>query len=165
MQGPEQQASPGPPSALLRRAGSDAHPKPFPASPKLGRNLEPPRCPAAPLRCSRAPWPGPRRAGLQEPGPWGSPGRPQCEARGLPAGSLDGPRASRREASFQRRSRPAAPPGSWHHEHRRGVPHPAQLPWSKLPDQREAGTRKLRTWSSPLPLLARLWAHSRPCPR
>lgn len=136
-------------------SGSDAHPKPFPASLKLGRNLEPPRCPAAPFHCFRAPWPGPRRA-------VGSPGHGAARAvrsvrrgasRGLPGLAEGGQAGGVVPAAVPAA---AARPGSRHHEHRRGVPHPAQLPVEQAAGQREAGTEAGDTVPPRRQLLARL---------
>ena len=155
---------PAPPLGPTPASGSDAHPKPFPASPKLGRNLEPARCPAAPLRCSRAPWPGPCRT-------VGSPGHGAARAvRSVRCGAsreLPGRAEGWQAGGVVPAAIPAAAarPGSRHHEHRRGVPHPAQLPLEQAAGQREAGTEA----GDPVPprrhLLSRFWAHSRPCPR
>lgn len=125
---------------------------------------EPPRCPAAPLRCSRAPWPGPRRA-------VGSPGHGAAWAvRSVSRGAsreLPGRAEGWQAGGVVPAAIPAAAarPGSRHHEHRRGVPQPAQLPLEQAAGQREAGTEA----GDPVPpcrhLLARFWAHSRPRPR
>lgn len=69
----------------------------------------------------------------REPWPWGSPGRPQFEARGLPR-APGRPRAGRREASFQPRSWPLPParaPGIMNIDVEFHIRH--NYPWSKLP--------------------------------
>lgn len=70
-------------------------------------------------------------------------------SRGLP----ERPRAGRR-AGGGRRSRcglGCCRPCPRHHEHRRGVPHPAQLPLEQVAGQREAGTARARGRGPALP--------------
>lgn len=92
---------------------------------------------------------GPAAQSCREPWPWGSPGPPQCEARGLP-------RAPRQAEGGQAggvvpAAVAAARPGSRHHEYRRGVPHPAQLPLEQVAGQRETGTAGTRGPGPALP--------------
>lgn len=112
-------------------------PKAISGGPKLGRNLELPRRSCQGLCSSCAPWPG--SAELSGSLAMGQPRPSAVWGAGPPAGSPIG----RGRASGRRRSscgHGRCRPGSRHHEHRRGVSHPAQLPLEQVAGQREAGT-------------------------
>lgn len=126
--------------------------------PKLGRNLERPRRArrrAALLVCPVA-WAAPR---CGEPRPCGRPGLPPREARGVrPRAPLTGRGRPAGDGDPAAGGAAAPGPGSRQHEHRRGVPHPAQLPLEQVAGQREAGAAETRAGGpAPRPLRASPW--------